>query len=58
MLSNETIFSYTREAQSIADKAAKLDSKLGKYVEDTGWFAENVSEWAATVYNDDTSRFS
>ena len=58
MLSNETIFSYTREAQSIADKAAKLDSKLGEYVEDTGWFAENVSEWAAAVYNDDTSRFS
>ena len=58
MLSNDTIFSYTKDNQSLAEKAAELDQDFGEVVAKSDWFTNTVSEWAAKLYNAETSRFS
>ena len=58
MLSNDTIFSYAKENQNLAEKASELDEEFGKVVAHSDWFTNTVSLWAAKLYNEEASRFA
>ena len=58
MLSNDTIFSYTKENQNLAEKASELDKDFGKVVAHSDWFTNSVSKLTAKLYNEEHTRFA
>jgi len=57
MLSNETIFSYTKD-QTIAEKTKQIDEDIGSALQKTDAYTDMISATGAKLYDTDETRFA